>query len=273
MLDFLLKPFLFSQRRKGAKGIWQSTFDFSRIITGTLVPFSLRIALAPAKVAELIRINSKILYPTGLCHMTYLVSIFALLLASCGSEPTPPPPMEEKVYENISKEEKAMLRDGDIILRRGEGMVSDFIAEFLEEKYPFTHCALLSIEGGKYYVTHSESNPEVSGMLKQPLMDFVINAIPGTLGAVRLKATPTQIKAIQTGAAAYLKAGKPFDLKFNLTDTTEFYCVEMLDHLFQRALKKNVLSRKKNLVAYPVYHMDNFLDPQHFTVLFNHFER
>ena len=61
----------------------------------------------------------------------------------------------EGVSYSLSGDEKRLLRSGDIMMRRGEGMVSDGIAKMLAEPFDITHCGLILEEQGKLWVVHA----------------------------------------------------------------------------------------------------------------------
>ena len=75
-----------------------------------------------------------------------------------------------KTHASLTKSEISLLKDGDIILRKGFGTISDFIALFLNESYPVTHCAFYISKGfDQPMVLHTISNESVSGMFTEPL--------------------------------------------------------------------------------------------------------
>lgn len=157
-------------------------------------------------------------------------------------------------------------------MRRGNGTVSDFIVNFLKEKYPISHCGLVTNKDGHIHIISCESTSDVDGMIIDPLSTFVLNSLPGTIAVVRPKGTDKQRKAFVAMGWEYLRRGKEFDMRFDLTDTTEFYCAELMDHILQRSYGKNMLPRHCWMASKEMYHMDNFFDTTHFQIIFNHNE-
>lgn len=49
----------------------------------------------------------------------------------------------------------SLLHDGDIILRKGSGMISDFIAASMKDLLPYSHCGILVKENNEWKVIHS----------------------------------------------------------------------------------------------------------------------
>ena len=68
---------------------------------------------------------------------------------------------------SLSDEEVDLLQDGDIILRKGYGIVSENIAKYLDEEYVISHCGIVvKSQKGNYFVIHSVSGrlPEDDGV-------------------------------------------------------------------------------------------------------------
>lgn len=124
------------------------------------------------------------------------------------------------------------LQRGDIVLRRGYGMVSDLIVARLKDSVDLSHCGILSIDStGSYKVIHSlsKSVSKFDGMQVCSLQEFVQDARPESLRAVRHKEIEGRL--IEAQALAYLKQGIPFDHAFNINDSSAFYCSELPIHI------------------------------------------
>lgn len=203
---------------------------------------------------------------------TILCSLFVIAACQETTKPKPQPSPADK-YDLFTPAEFKMLQPGDIILRKGNGMVSNFIASFLEEKYPITHCGILTKRAdNKFYVISCESTPEVDGMICNSLGEFCQSSLPHSTAVVRPKGSDEQRRRVLAEAEWYMKQTKPFDMKFDITDSTEYYCVELFMHIFEHVYNKNYFPRRKKLITFDVIHMDNFLDTTNFQILFNHAE-
>ena len=82
----------------------------------------------------------------------------------------------EGVSYSLSGDEKRLFRSGDIIMRRGEGMVSDGIANMLQEPYDVTHCGVILEEKGKLWVVHSLQDKDrgVDGIFVQSIETLIV---------------------------------------------------------------------------------------------------
>ncbi len=209
---------------------------------------------------------------TALASVLFL-SFFSVLFFSKKKENHPPRPSRQTATDRFRPEEKSLLREGDIVLRRGEGSVSDFIVAFLKETYPVTHCGVVVRRDDGLWVISSESTPDADGIRCDPLTHFAGYARNGSLAAVRPRLDEAQRTAFLHASEWYLSQGKAFDKQFDMADTTKFYCAELMYHLFFRATGTDFLPARKPLAASEVVHMDNFFAPERFELLFNHAEK
>lgn len=172
-------------------------------------------------------------------------------------------------FEAITKKEQALIRDGDFVLRKGFGLVSDFICAGLNEPISVTHCGLVKFEEGKCYVIHAESSDDADGMQKIPLRRFVLDSQPGTFMVTRLKAPQKKVDEVIDRVTYYLDKQVPFDHKFDSGDSTQMYCTEMIDHVFWHVFQKDYFPDKTFDGGYK---LNNFLNSERFEIIVNHFD-
>ena len=116
------------------------------------------------------------------------------------------------------------LRDGDIILRLGDGALSAPFSEISLTDKRFSHLGIVSIRDENISVINSVgflTNRE-RGVEETPLEKFLQSAI--NAGIFRTKSVDGAL--ISAKAAEYL--GRPFDWNFNLSDDSKIYCTELL---------------------------------------------
>lgn len=169
---------------------------------------------------------------------------------------------------SLSDEEAGLLQDGDIILRKGYGFVSENITKYLNEEYIVSHCGIIikSAEG-KNFVIHSVSGSldYEDGVQICSLKRFCRESIPNSIIVTRLKSEDRT--RISQSAKEYLKKKVPFDSKFNLGDQAEIYCSELVWKILLDNYNINVYpinKRPDNVLFQPFY------DPQWFDVILNH---
>ena len=169
---------------------------------------------------------------------------------------------------SLSDEEVELLQDGDIILRKGYGIVSKNIAEYLDEEYIVSHCGIIvKSNKGNYFVIHSVSGrlSEDDGLQICSLKTFCKESIPNSILVTRLKEDNRTL--ISKDAKRYLKAKIPFDNSFSLEDQSEIYCSELVWKILLDNYDLNIYSvdkRPDNIQFAPLY------NPQWFDVVINH---
>ncbi len=170
----------------------------------------------------------------------------------------------------ISQAETALLREGDILLRRGYGAVSDFIADFLEETYAVTHCGfVLKYPNNKLYILHIISDLDSNGVRTESLQTYINDSQLNSLAAVRLKTTVEKRQAVLGEIYKLKAANMRFDMGFNDYESTEMYCAEMSRYVIQNVIKKDVLPDRARKLGIDVTRMSNFFDSKHFEIIFN----
>lgn len=119
--------------------------------------------------------------------------------------------------------EEIPLRNGDLILRHGNGIWSNFIREKNFSDKRFSHIGILVKEDGSFFVIHADSDGAGNGVVaREPLKDFVAGA--RRIGIFRLK----KACADSVAEAAKTFVGLPFDRNFNLSDASKLYCSELV---------------------------------------------
>jgi len=175
--------------------------------------------------------------------------------------------------DSLSQAEINLLQDGDILLRKGYGTVSDYIADFLKEKYPVTHCGfIVNSKSSNPNVLHTVSNDKINGMLTESLDAYSKQSQWATLVVVRLKSDSTKIQAVLAKANELLKQKIPFDMGFNDKNNETLYCLEMMRDVFLEVYKKDLISKRCIRQSIDVLSMDNFFDSTNFDIIINHFE-
>ena len=165
------------------------------------------------------------------------------------------------------------MRDGDILLRRGYGTISDFIADFLSEEYPVTHCGfIVKSKSLELSVLHTISNDKSNGMVIESLKDYSLQSQEGSLIAVRQKKEYYKPDEVLSVAKQLLEQKIEFDMGFDDKSNSTLYCIEMMRNIFLEVYKKDLLPRRTNKQAIDVLSMDNFIDSTYFEIIINHFD-
>ncbi len=168
-------------------------------------------------------------------------------------------------------QEKERIKDGDIILRRGFGMVSDYIVNHFNEKYKVSHCGIIRKSSDSLYVIHSESSSYFTfeGVQKQNFDDYVAASHQNSVIIVRFNNCDTShlYKVSQRGLY-YLSTKVPFDYSFDMKDSTQMYCAEIIWHVFKDVFQTDIYKFENREVNYSQF--SNFWDTTYFDVILNH---
>ncbi len=183
---------------------------------------------------------------------------------------------QETSNYRLSSDEIARIEDGDIILRHGYGLVSDMIVERLNENYDLSHCGIICKEKDSIYIIHSVSSsvsPD-DGVQTQGLNAFVHDAQKNSIVLIRYKnkGTSGSNAGISRRAKAYLQQKITFDHSFDLADSSDFYCTELIwkciYNEYHDDFFTNHYDQRNDFMRFDV-----FLDTNKFEVIFNHHTR
>ncbi len=180
----------------------------------------------------------------------------------------------EKTNYKLSKDEIALIQDGDIILRHGYGMVSDMIVETFNKDLGVSHCALITKDKNddKFIVVHSvsQSLSDYDGVQWQYLNNFVRDSKENSVIVLRYKKDKDSHTKIGKRALYYLEKQVPFDSEFLLDDSSSFYCTELLWKVFLDEFDQDIFYNIQDHNYYDPLTFDLFMDTNNFEVVFNH---
>lgn len=181
--------------------------------------------------------------------------------------------MQSTLSDSLAAQELELLQEGDILLRKGFGSISDFIADFLDEIYPVTHCAFVINTNSKdKQVLHTASTESINRIYVEPLEQYVRQSRWGTLVLVRLHGSKEKKEQVLQEARKLLAKKIPFDMGFDDRDNQALYCIEFMRNVFLAVFKKDLCPTRKTKNNIDVLSMDNFFNAAHFEVIFNHFD-
>ncbi|MFH0894790.1 MAG: YiiX/YebB-like N1pC/P60 family cysteine hydrolase [Bacteroidota bacterium] len=173
----------------------------------------------------------------------------------------------------MNEKDVALLQDGDIILRRGYGLVSDMIGETLSEKYDVSHVAIIRKEADTFKViqTISSSISDFDGMQCQSLQSFVHDSKINSVVVVRYKHknSTKDNSYISNSAQAYLDRKVPFDESFDLKDTTTLFCSELVYRVILKEYKDDIFDKIDKGSVNKLGFVP-FFDTSRFDVILNH---
>lgn len=158
---------------------------------------------------------------------TFLIAIAMLTLCCCKSGNK----------ERSILPDKASIKDGDIVLRKGTGFTSHAVA-FADKSSDYSHCGIVMIKDGKPMVIHAvPDEPDFDGdkdrVKMEPLEKF-FSSIRASKGRIMRFEDADIAHKSACSAEELFRRGILFDHDYNDRDTTEMYCSELVEHAFSR---------------------------------------
>jgi len=174
----------------------------------------------------------------------------------------------------FTNQEKALLQDGDIIMRRGYGVVSSMISNMNDAPYNLSHCAFVVKEpNGQFSVIHSVSSDlsNIDGVQKQGLDRFTNESVAKTIVVIRHKGgDPETGHKITDAAKVYLADEIQFDHHFDLSDSSTFYCSELIYRVYGDVFKKDCFPERLQTNHPTFLTFPAFMDSSKFDLIINH---
>jgi hypothetical protein len=123
------------------------------------------------------------------------------------------------------------LRDGDLVLRCGKGVVSDLFRNTSLNDRRFSHAGIfLQTKYGPSVVHISQDLPQ--GLKVQPVDEFCSTHIADYSGWVRTDLSDEQRDKLHALVMRELTQGRSFDELFSLDDNRKQYCTEWVREVF-----------------------------------------
>ncbi len=177
---------------------------------------------------------------------------------------------QESISYILSDSDKALIHNGDIILRYGHGLVSDYIVNKFDEPYTISHCGIIRKSEKKIEIIHSESSSFLSeeGIQIQDFDSFTDAGHKNSIIIVRYnRCKPDESVKISNAAQYYLDKKIPFDYAFDSKDTSTMFCSEIIWHVFIDAFNRDIFLDENNKTNFNQF--KNFYDTAQFDIIFN----
>lgn len=161
--------------------------------------------------------------------MKSIVAIFMLFLASglvinpLNSEPVKKNTVQFPILP-------CELHTGDLVFRRGRGLISDFFSNASEHDKRFSHVGVVVEKHGMFYVFHiiGSGHTDTKGLKTEPLHSFCDATQNSAFALYRNSNLEGKQKAVLTYLEGIKEQGIIFDEHFNLQTDEAQYCTEMI---------------------------------------------
>jgi len=169
---------------------------------------------------------------------------------------------------SLTKKEIDCLQEGDIIFRHGFGIISDAIVKYSKDPYNISHCGIVVKDSSdNWAVIHTVSNSlvEIDGMQIDGLKKFVRESQPKSIIVARFRfQSEEERQKVVKQAYYYLERQIPFDNEFNASDSSRFFCTELIWSVFYNAIEVDLY---KPSPQYNGMNFTAFLDKVNFIVV------
>lgn len=164
--------------------------------------------------------------------LPFVTGVFiVLLLTTCEGN-------DAKVRKPPISIPQDLLHEGDVVFRRGTGLASRIVLT-ADSKGIYSHTGIVKKKKDKWYVIHAvpgepDFKDEPDRVKMEEIEKFFApqKAISGAV--MRVEGDSATCCRAATSAERFHKAYILFDHHYNLEDTTEMYCTELIDYVFRK---------------------------------------
>lgn len=146
-----------------------------------------------------------------------------------------PVPTETWCFDELN------LNTGDLVLRKGKGLISNLFSQASLRNKDYSHAGLLVTEGDQKYVYHMIGQRGIHSGFKKELLTEFINKKENTGYAIyRYRFMADHQEAIKLHLRKLQQLNLAFDEQFQLESDTALYCTEMIYKTLQMVCNKQL---------------------------------
>lgn len=159
----------------------------------------------------------------------FLILLCALLVAITGCDS---PSTRNNTYDEL----KAQLQEGDLLFRRGTGVVGHIVTA-MDSEGSFSHVGIIVRHDDSWCVIHAVPHePDFEGdfdRVKCEAVESFLGRYPnGDYGLYRPAIAADKVAIAVRNARRLSDKQVRFDHNYDLTDTTELYCTELIEYVY-----------------------------------------
>lgn len=134
---------------------------------------------------------------------------------------------------------KQELREGDLLFRRGMGVLGRAVTA-TDSDGQFSHVGIAVKIDNSWHVIHAvpderDFEGDIDRVKCEPVESFFDQMRAGNGAVYRISLAPEQIEVAVKNALRLSTEQRPFDHDYNLGDTTELYCTELVEFIFAQS--------------------------------------
>ncbi|MDP2172687.1 MAG: YiiX/YebB-like N1pC/P60 family cysteine hydrolase [Candidatus Cloacimonadaceae bacterium] len=144
---------------------------------------------------------------------------------------------------NVSKPDSSLFQGGDILLRKGNNIVSDMIISAFPGGKGMSHCGILVRGNERWMVIHTISGriSAFDGIRINTVKDFIAGAHQNKVMHVQ-PVFPINRELVSQRAFYHLQRKAAFDHDFDLNESDKLYCSELVRKVYLEAGVRDVFS-------------------------------
>ncbi|CAN5511434.1 hypothetical protein BH11BAC2_BH11BAC2_18330 [soil metagenome] len=143
------------------------------------------------------------------------------------------------------------LVDGDLVMRNGRGMISNWFRKMSLKDRSYTHAGLVEIVNGKPFVVHCRQEGQSVGIIRESLKEYISSNNCSSFGVYRFALNENSRMSIHTVLDSDVLNGIKFDDEFRLNNGKQEYCTEYVYNRIQ------LVSGEQNFL--PLSHSGDFV--------------
>lgn len=136
----------------------------------------------------------------------------------------------------MTTDDISQLKTGDLIFRKGYGMISQWVSVYLERgPFDLTHAGIVIVLPSGVFVAHALSSKQqhIDGVILQPIEQFLQSSYPDKLLIARwTNYRPEMDELLLSSINAYIHHKIPFDKEADYDNSDALYCNEMIVNLW-----------------------------------------
>ncbi len=160
----------------------------------------------------------------------------------------------DKDISELIRINKQQVKNGDLLERVDDDMVSESMRNFSKKDKSFSHCGIAFIEDGDVYVYNNMAGEENKSekMMREPYDSFVSPHKKSGFGIFRYNLADSEIARLHEITKSNYAAGLRFDKTFDLKTDDKMYCAEMVLKFLKTATANRIVIPTTKLYNYRV---------------------
>lgn len=153
----------------------------------------------------------------------------------------------------------ALLRQGDLVLRRGRDIASYMISQANVQDKSYSHCGLVQVENGYPFVYHSIDGQGKGrfGLRRDSAQAFFSAATNSTVAIMRYPLTVEQLQEQSEQIRYYYGKKAGFDRDFEMQTSEQLYCTEFVYLVMNKVAKDSGLIKIATKNGFEYVPVDN----------------